>query len=140
MFFWIGSAILYPLIHRAQHLVLSQGTDLVKNDFLREEQSLAITYADKIARSLPYCAQAEMHARGMYAGVSVAQHLAMIYSQARCWDKFVWTKSVFLFMADCGKDVAARRYEAVSKWWPSDCPQGEVNQSHGTGRMDLQQS
>lgn len=123
IFFWVASTILYPLIHRARYLVISPKSRAftAKADQFQEEHLLSIAHADNIARSLPYCAQAGMNARGIiYGGYLAVRQLAKIYSDARCLDKFLWTKQVFVYMAGCGYDCAARGNEIVSDWWPLD--------------------
>lgn len=127
IFFWLGSTILEPVIHRAQSRILAHGRhDLTPEaGSTQEEQLISMTYADQMARSLPYCTQSGMNLRSFYTGLSTTCHLAMIYSAARCWNKFHWTQQVFLCMDSCGYDIAARGHEMVSSWWPLKEPQKE---------------
>jgi hypothetical protein len=59
-----------------------------------------------------------MNARGIiYGGYLAARQIAKIYSDARCLDKFLWTRQAFLHMAACGYDCAARENEIVLECW-----------------------
>lgn len=88
---------------------------------LHKEHQISIAEADKVARSLPYCTQNGMKARGVsFGGFFAAKLLAKIYSDTRCLDKFLWAKEVFVHMAGCGYDSGARGNEMVSKMWPLD--------------------
>lgn len=91
---------------------------------LQKEHRVSIAEADKVARSLPYCTQDGMKARGVnFGGFFAAKQLAKIYSDTRCLNKFVWAKEVFVHMAGCGYDSAAWGNEMVSNMWPLDNPQ-----------------
>ena len=88
---------------------------------LHKENQISIAEADKVARSLPYCSQDGRKARGInFGGFFAAKQLAMVYSDTRCLDKFLWAKEVFVHMAGCGYDSGARGNEMVSKMWLLD--------------------
>lgn len=93
----------------------------VQAEKLHQEQQISILEADKVARCLPYCTQEGMKARGVnYGGFFAAKHLATVYSDNGCLEKFLWAKSVFVHMARCGYDSGTRGIEMVSKMWPLD--------------------
>ena len=127
IFFWMGSMILCPLIHKARCLVISKARNPGAAGSPTDDQTSSIFYADRVARSLPYCSQAGMNTRGSYPGISTTSHLAMIYSAAGCWEKYTWTKQVFVHMSNCGYGVAARGYDIVSTWWLRDNPPTDRN-------------
>lgn len=130
---------LCPLIHQAQNPMFQEEHSVRTAHSPTEEQAISIIYADKIARSIPYCTQAGMNARGFYPGISTAAHLAMIYSAAGCRDKFVWTQYVLIHMSNWGFGVAARGYEIASSWWSRDNPE-EPEQTVEAEEMDLNRS
>lgn len=98
---------------------------------------MSITYADKIARSLPYFAQPGVNARGTYSLISAVRQLAKTYSDARDFGKFVWTLQFLMYLARF-YDVAARAHDIVLTWWHVDDSQHELEESHSqTKDVDL---
>lgn len=113
--------LLRPLAHRAQYLVVSHQSRKPTSEAeqIHREQQISIAEADKVARSLPYCSQDGRKARGInFGGFFAAKQLATVYSDTRCLDKFLWTKEVFVHMADCGYDTGVHGIEMMSNMWP----------------------
>ncbi|KAJ5711020.1 hypothetical protein N7488_005176 [Penicillium malachiteum] len=103
--FWANLCILKPIIHRAHELSRSPATQMIESPttpFEDLELALAEEYADKIARSMPYCFQESMKlscVKPAFWSICMALH---VYLASGNREKVDWTKKAFKAMAARG--------------------------------------